>query len=401
MLLFRSKDTADLQTNFAGIKAAYLNHAPGGIEGRLDFHVSNLAGSIDTPKMSIQQNGNVGIGTDSPEAKLHIGGTAGVDGIKFPDGTLQTTAIATDGHSLDAADGSPPNVVYVNSAGDVGIGTTIPTQKLDVIGSVTAYRYYDRDDTSFYIEPAGTSYIRDVNSRYAIASTFYDRDNTSYYVNPASTGTSANLAGKVYASRYYGHNSSRFSVDPAGTSDCNYMDARIFRDEDNTGFFVDPAYTGVCAKLAGIVKMPGVYLTDVPGVGKDVRISNDGTLGTSGSSSRRYKEDITPLKDDFRKILGAQPVAFVWKKTEERDIGLIAEDLDELGLRDLVIYDAEGRPDGVRYEYISLYLLEVVKELKAENLSLKEQLETQNESVNKRLDALERIIQQGQLDDVM
>ena len=36
--------------------------------------------------------GNVGIGTASPTAKLHIGGTAGTDGIRFPDGTIQTTA---------------------------------------------------------------------------------------------------------------------------------------------------------------------------------------------------------------------------------------------------------------------------------------------------------------------
>lgn len=38
--------------------------------------------------------GNVGIGITNPQAKLHISGTAGVDGIKFPDGTLQTTACA-------------------------------------------------------------------------------------------------------------------------------------------------------------------------------------------------------------------------------------------------------------------------------------------------------------------
>jgi hypothetical protein len=38
-------------------------------------------------------SGNVGIGTAVPTAKLHIGGTAGVDGIRFPDGTLQTTAV--------------------------------------------------------------------------------------------------------------------------------------------------------------------------------------------------------------------------------------------------------------------------------------------------------------------
>jgi hypothetical protein len=34
----------------------------------------------------------VGIGTTSPGAKLHLGGTAGTDGLMFPDGTLQTTA---------------------------------------------------------------------------------------------------------------------------------------------------------------------------------------------------------------------------------------------------------------------------------------------------------------------
>ncbi len=36
--------------------------------------------------------GHVGIGTTAPGAKLEVAGTAGTDGIKFPDGTLQTTA---------------------------------------------------------------------------------------------------------------------------------------------------------------------------------------------------------------------------------------------------------------------------------------------------------------------
>ena len=42
--------------------------------------------------LSWKNDGNVGIGEPSPGAKLHVGGPAGVDGIMFPDGTLQTTA---------------------------------------------------------------------------------------------------------------------------------------------------------------------------------------------------------------------------------------------------------------------------------------------------------------------
>jgi hypothetical protein len=40
----------------------------------------------------VRASGGVGINTTAPSAALHVGGTPGVDGIKFPDGTLQTTA---------------------------------------------------------------------------------------------------------------------------------------------------------------------------------------------------------------------------------------------------------------------------------------------------------------------
>jgi len=42
--------------------------------------------------LTISPSGNIGINHQNPSQALEIGGTAGVDGIKFPDGTIQTSA---------------------------------------------------------------------------------------------------------------------------------------------------------------------------------------------------------------------------------------------------------------------------------------------------------------------
>lgn len=83
-------------------------------------------------------DGNVGIGTLSPASKLTVDGlieaSGAGGGFKFPDATIQTSAAVGDDHSLNAAEGGPTDVVYVDKVGSVGIGTVEPAYQLDVSG---------------------------------------------------------------------------------------------------------------------------------------------------------------------------------------------------------------------------------------------------------------------------
>jgi len=92
--------------SYATIPGGYNNRAAGhysfaaGLRAKANHHGSFVWGdethedfaSTGNNQFLIRAGGGVGINTNNPGAALHIGGTAGVDGIMFPDGTLQTTA---------------------------------------------------------------------------------------------------------------------------------------------------------------------------------------------------------------------------------------------------------------------------------------------------------------------
>jgi hypothetical protein len=68
--------------------------------------------------------GNVGIGATSPTAKLHVGGVAGTDGIRFPDGTLQTTAASGGGKLVKRV--TATNNTYSTTTSVIPFDDTIP-----------------------------------------------------------------------------------------------------------------------------------------------------------------------------------------------------------------------------------------------------------------------------------
>lgn len=135
------------------------------------------------------------------------------------------------------------------------------------------------------------------------------------------------------------------------------------------------------------------------------------------SSSRRYKEDIRPLKSASELVEGMQAVSFRWKESGDENIGLVAEDVAEVEPR-LVFENKHGEIEGIHYSHLTAVLVRAMQERSqavdadlaavreahkaevasrdAEIAALRQELDEQRASYNKRLAALEALL----LDDV-
>ena len=334
--------------------------------------------------------GNVGIGTNSPSQKLTVVGDANITG------------------SLYAGSGSA--VLFVDDVNDrIGIGTTAPTEKLDVRGNIRT----GQDGSGGQLTLAATNsdseggqivwnaargafwyadWVQDIfenKMRFFTSSAF----NNQVQIFNASSG---------YAGLYVEGNVGIGTMSPGATLD---IKSGVSSDNLRIG---DNGSATTCFKIGrntttghlDFTAMQGAYgytfmsgnvgigttspteQLDVEGTarlrgigsssGTTVVADSNGKLWKS-SSSRRYKTNIEQLDADTDAVLQLRPVRFQWKTTGQNDIGLIAEEVEQQ-LNDLVIYDNEGRPDAVKYDRVSLYLLAVVKDLKAENESLRQRL---------------------------
>jgi len=109
--------------------------------------------------------------------------------------------------------------------------------------------------------------------------------------------------------------------------------------------------------------------------------NSSGYLGY-GSSNRDSKQDIEAAEFTAEQGLGVEVKQFRYKLDVEEfgddapvTVGVIAEELIELGLEKLVVFDDEGKPKGVHYERLALVLFPVVKEQQSRLDALEARLE--------------------------
>ena len=99
--------------------------------------------------------------------------------------------------------------------------------------------------------------------------------------------------------------------------------------------------------------------------GLQVVVNSENRLGTI-ASSKRFKEEIKPMRKASEELFSLKPVAFRYKREIDPagtpQLGLVAEDVEKVN-PSLVVRDREGKPYSVRYDQVNAMLLnEFLKE---------------------------------------
>ena len=109
----------------------------------VDTTKNMIFGPNSAEAMRITSAGNVGIGTSSPSAKLDVNGTVTLRGTTFYGSSAvcnigaDATQLFLRGANIAFQDASASTTrMYLNSSGNLGIGTATPGYKLEVAGDV-------------------------------------------------------------------------------------------------------------------------------------------------------------------------------------------------------------------------------------------------------------------------
>jgi Chaperone of endosialidase len=206
--------------------------------------------------------------------------------------------------------------------------------------------------------------------------TLYANITGSYNTATGTTAMSANTTGSY---------NSAFGINALGTnqggSNNVAIGANAGYDVRGGRFNIEIGNVGT-ANDAGAIRLgtsgqqTSTYIAGISNVqltGSAVYISSTGQLGVL-ASSERYKTAIAPMEASSEKLRRLRPVTFHLKSDPKGGVqyGLIAEEVAKV-YPELVIRDATGMIEGVRYEELAPLLLNEVQKQAAEIQKLNQQ----------------------------
>jgi len=308
-----------------GIRATenYTNTAMGGL---IQFLTTPNGTTTLTTRMTIDQSGFVGIGTNTPTGMLDIA----------RDGTTNLIGTSYGGQGTG----------FKARASRGTLAAPTATQSGDELAEFTAAGY----GTTGFNETAGWAAFAAENWTDAAQGTFMG-----------------------FATTPVGSNEAQFNlvILPNGN-------IGVGTPEDVNGF---PTATDKL-QVFGDIRV-GTTGTN----GCLLNFAGSGLVG-SCSSDRRLKKNITPFAPMLDKVTALQPVHYFWRSDEfparhfgdGQNYGLIAQDVEQV-LPELVVTNEDGYK-AVDYSKLPLLAIQAVKDLKAENDALKERVTALERLIN-------------------
>lgn len=137
---------------------------------------------------------------------------------------------------------------------------------------------------------------------------------------------------------------------------------------------------GIAGRFLGEVSVDGFLQVDSLGSQGTVPLCWNATPGdyhlATCSSSLRYKTDVRPFAGGMDIVNRLRPISFNWKQDGTPDIGLGAEDVEQIEPL-LTFRNDKGEIEGVKYNQLSAVFVNAFLEQKAEIQQLHEQIKQQ------------------------
>jgi hypothetical protein len=298
-----------------------------------------------TEAMRIDSSGNVGIGTSSPNGLITISSGAGTKA------TIETTRnftvnrnfqIAVDEYAEGTFTITPSTalggstyttpVITATAAGNVGIGTSSPSGKLDVrIGTCSqgAGLNIERSNTQafeFFANSSANALYSEGNHGYFGTSTNHDL----VYVTGGTERMRVDSSGRLLigtTSALQTGNKLTVSGSATGAGDA-VVDIRNTTTSDNPGAM---SISKACTTTGNTNKYIHFFSSNFGVSHGTIATNGVGSMAFVSSSDERLKENIQPIKGSLDKVLALNPVSFDWKiNGEHRKAGFVAQEVEKV-----------------------------------------------------------------------
>ncbi len=255
--------------------------------------------------------------------------------------------------------------LYAGTNGNVGIGTTTPTSKLDVNGTIKATTFVgvtatmvdlgnvtNQSKETMFTSPTFTGTVLGVSATMVGLGNVTDESKATMFTSPTFTGTVSGVsATMVGLGNVTNESKSTMFTSPTFTKNITMPGSGVWDSAGNVGIGKSPA---------------AIYKLDVDG---DIQAK-----AFFYFSDESLKKNIKTIPSALKNILSMRGVKFNWKSDGKPSVGVIAQEVESI-YPELVKTDPSTGLKSVEYGNLVGPLIEAIKEQQKQIQELRQEVE--------------------------